>query len=256
MKKEKIIQFILLVLIVNSHVTPYAFEIDLSLAIENIKEELFPFSGPNCHNTTLRTLELMSTKRYVHEPEMIDIINNQCSEVSLEKAHFGVLYLNDRPKPYHSFTPLHRDNLVFTKNGVSKTALPTTQSYNKMYRIHQSALKTYCHAKKIEPCRLNTKYYYCQTISPEPLDLGAYYNEITKNRVHFFHIKNQLKLLEMIKSTKWTNSNCLMQKHILQSYMLSINLLNMSSLGKEERLQTENLYNQVKEVYKRTSCNQ
>lgn len=253
---DKALKIILLILL-HSHFSQAlsSYENDLFKSVNSILDEEVIFSGPNCHNTTLRALKLTNYKRYIHEPEMKDFLINNCIETTNNKKSIddvNVIYAKDLDTPFHSFVDLGND-LVFTKNGVSKRALPEVQNFNEMLSLHKSAIKVFCKVNKIKNCVVEVRSFNCFNQQPYLKGLEHFINKITLKRDDFFQEKNQKEVLKILSNIDF-RTYCSSKKLSLQSIILTIKLANMSSLGPEERFKTEAFEDQVRKIYESVDC--
>lgn len=244
-------KFLLLVLVICAQ-GAFAFA-SVELSLQEILQEPVTFSGPNCHNTSLRTLKLMPFKRYVHDGEMRLILKKYCVEArQTNLASLGVIYLNDKPKPFHSFVPLVGKK-VFTKNGISKREPPKVQNLSEMKQVYGKALKTYCRIQNIQPCEMKIKYFQCQKVESELESLEFLLEQMTQKRENFFMDSFQSLLLERALNISFTE-RCIDKKLTLESIVYSVNTANMASLGLAERLKTEQLEQDLRQILSQVSC--
>ncbi|MBX3039117.1 MAG: hypothetical protein KF789_00245 [Bdellovibrionaceae bacterium] len=92
------------------------------------------------------------------------ILKTSCRKTDRpSQASLGILRSPLDGKPLHGFVPLD-ENLVFTKNGLSKRAKNEIQNAKQMIAIHTAAAKKVCPTSPAECAPLVIEYYSCEQL--------------------------------------------------------------------------------------------
>jgi hypothetical protein len=224
--------------------------------VQNILNDDYPLTGPNCFNTSLRALNLTSSKRYIHVHEMKKYISESCEEINQEDDQIGtlgIIELQDQGIPMHSFIRLSENN-VLTKNGFGKRELPKISKMNSMLSLHKKAILMDCKVKKIKPCKVNVKYYNCEnlemSLDQNILDM---FKTLTTSRYSYHNINLRNDFIQNVKNEDFRVS-CENKKVELHSMALAFNFANMSSRNKEEQKLGDSFFKDVLAYLNTINC--
>ncbi len=240
--------FVFLFLLTN---TVYANPLD---RVDSIIGEIPIFSGPNCHNTSLRALGLMQEIRYIHRYEMDHFLKDQCEPVESSVGALGVIFRKGYPEAYHSFVVLE-DGEVLTKDGASKRAEPKRASLDEVIELHTDAIKTHCRVRDLETCEIDVRYFGCSEKKMRFSKLADAWEELTRERKSFFEPLNQERFLKSFSEVAITESEtCAEKKGVLQSYKLSALLASQSKRGLREQEIADAFLEEIEKLYQSFPC--
>lgn len=225
--------------------------------VASIINEEVNFTGPNCHNTSLRASGTLKYKRYVSEDEMHYVLNNYC-EPLLELGTappadtVGVFMAQPENRPFHSFV-LINNHTVFTKNGLSKKAKPIVQSYEDMFILHLAAYKSSCRIRSIENCDLGVDYYVCQKKIEGLSSLEARAQDLLVNRQTMLSRLKQKAYLKSLDEVVMSE-NCVYEKLVLGSLVGTLESATYATISTQEKNEIELLKQKTADVLSAANC--
>lgn len=217
-----------------------------------LKEEV-NFTGPNCHNTSLRALGTLSYKRYVSEEEMSYVLTNYCTKLKEPSPNsLGVFVSQPEGVPFHSFIFLNNIT-VFTKNGLSKKAKPVVQGYEEMFVLHLTAYKNSCQIRDIKECDLDVSYYDCSKNIPGISSVERAAQNLLMNRQTMLDKNKQSGYADALRNFK-VSENCIYEGLVLDSLSDTLKAATHATVTPSEQEQIEELRRQTADVLADLSC--